>query len=753
MHKPIYLFYTICPSDIGVGPSKFARFDGENEPAHGQPQVQEVAVAAQVTIGHVDQADYGNSAQLGYQEPTTTPMPDVQPLSLSDLPDEDKSEEEDPRKKTPPGCPRDDKLTKDVYDNEIKKEVKRLNLDYKNPKDRHTAHLNILSLFRQRLHIDKASEEQDAKGPAEAKGAPFTVTQDKGVYYTEYKKSLREMIDDQINVRRWDVDPAVNATLLLMEKALMEGATKVEHVSHYKDKDGNEAIRDKITMIIDPNGEGRMEVHNIALEAGHNLSLKEAYDTMTKDSESFVVGHPKEGIFILTDLPLASEAVHEIISAAQRTHAVRDVYADQTPAPQYVMTEFIDTFDPSGLHLDDALQDVHIPGFIRKLLGLPPEKEAAEKHQSAEATLLSLLTDEKNNSALNALTTMPEKGSDSNKKETNLSDAWRRVAEKVLGTSREQSKRLLDELVYKFRAMQEKQAIISYSVETGVGIGAALVALDALVNLNLEPVRDDTSKTEEMKTEVVPVLLQEKDGGVVIQADAFIQAIQLVSEKKPDVSLTEVTKTDNAPDTENTPLQDTLLLRWLAEFIKTLDKQTPEEALARVETEEKRVITNLQLLWEIFEKISGDEDTTAELKTTDNEGKVHSETERQTVREFSVAVTLWMMLKYSSYYQALDSLKNALTDIVQLLKKKDAKEGQSQKVYDIVKSRLSQALAEKEPAPWLLFAIILYLAKIREQGMQTKVQPAKKLQKTVKKPTNRYIRGFETQGIIYAHSS
>jgi len=80
---------------------------------------------------------------------------------------------------------------------------------------------------------------------------------------------------------------------------------------------------------------------------------------------------------------------------------------------------------------------------------------------------------------------------------------------------------------------------------------------------------------------------------------------------------------------------------------------------------------------------------------------------------------VWMMLNILNYYRALESLSRFVT-----------KPYGKKNLREALAEEQPEELIQKEPAPWLIFAIILLLAKIREQGFQTKQAAPKKKKKT-----------------------
>ena len=170
---------------------------------------------------------------------------------------------------------------------------------------------------------------------------------------------------------------------------------------------------------------------------------------------------------------------------------------------------------------------------------------------------------------------------------------------------------------------------------------------------------------------------------------------------------------------------------------------TPQEAIIIIESEEKRVIQTTELLWEVLEEFLTNEELSSSEKETSEK-----ETD-QPIREFSFAVMIWAMMQLDSYLQVLHSMKDTLAEIVLLMKDPETKTTLKQKASSLFKKHLSEGLVKQEGSSWLLFAIIWYLAMIREQGVVGVVNN----QKPVKKKKAVLLRQLYPSGIIFAFGS
>lgn len=755
MHKFIYCINQLSASDFGIGPSRFVRRDNERPVATEQTD--------QVTNSVPDLAYrvWEVAADLSVQQQLRMDNLRYVQNQLMD------GKEDDPEKKTKPaggGCPDDSKLNKDTYWDEMMETANNNNWHLRDPQERRNTHTKILPLFRERVRENRNYTQQDREGPPTAEGPEFII-KDGGIYYPKFKKSLQQMYKDQQRIRPQQYDPREHATMTLMEAAFVNGATEVSHVSHNKDKNGDDAIRDQVTMVLDPEtGKGRMEIRNISKDENY-LSTKEAYDVMVKNYDGFIEGHPTEGVFIFTNAPLPTEQVHEILSMVQPEQITYYESTSEPTIPYYAVTEFTGEIDVLTTYTNDTQRHLQIPEFLRKLLGYFAQEKETETVKSSsvrEMNLVHLLTDEKNNAALKKLTTPPHEVTYLHDGKENLSETWRRIAEKTLNISSEKSKQLLIEVKKMWKSMSDAGDIISFAVYSGIGIGAALATLEALKQLHFKP--SEKSENEgamlvDKRSETTPLLLEKNKGELDINAGAFELIVHSLLEEKHDKHSVKEIEALKAKNTEVRNISEGILISRLTKFIETLDQQTPQNALIRIEAEEERVVDTLQLLSEVFRKILYDNERhnfefkTYNLLHSGNRNKedqlISPEFQKQLIREFSFAVTLWTMIKLETYGECITSLKNALLDLVKLLNTRGYKENRRKEVYDAVTERLSEALTKQEGTRWILLSIIWYLAMIREQGFVVSVNN----QKPAKKKKVPQLKRMYQTGIIFAFGS
>lgn len=726
------------------------------------------------------------------------------------------------------GCQEDKKLNRDIYNDLLEGEAKKADLRLDEPDERRQAHMRVVDIMRPRVRENRKYEESDKSGPPEAAGPEFII-KDRGIYYPGFGKSLQAMYADQKRLRPDQYDPREHATMTLMEQAFVNGATRVSHVSHNRDSEGKEAIRDQIIMIVDPEtGQGRMEIRNIAQD-GHYLTTKEAYDKMAASEESFVEGHPREGIFIFTDAPVDSRQVHTILDASESGETavsvgtrdrLRHVRADgydpaspvngpdrrveTMPAPEAAHLPHIDQFMTLA---GDLRSLITIPRFIKQLLAddpessweqtdlprlrtenvtavhpgltgdqavLPEAHEALVEALSAGLTRLNSETenhqDERHETSKDILLKLltggehpPEGGmpaglfqdvgieEDAGFDEASVQKHWKKKAEALLGISEAQSEALVEGVEAMWESVQRKKDVLTLLVRMPVGAAAGLYILNALT-------------LEEKPSVFSGKMPPEADSGQPLEYKREeIEAIFLLfvdHHEKTEPGIKENTAREFLADyPEDIRIPDGVDLITLIKTIETvheLDVLAPADRMERLARKQHDTVQAMVGLWEAVSKILPatrslsveSPDSVYYPRQIAPEAVIKNSEQERPVGEFSLALAVWYMLKLMNYHAML----SALTAFLQ--QKQDTPDGmQEQGLLAVIGEKKPEALIRKEPAPWLLFAIIWQLAMIREQGMAqsagAQTMQGKK-QKAAAVPAGRRI---QRAGIIFTFSS
>lgn len=625
--------------------------------------------------------------------------------------------EDDPAKKTCSGCPPENKKTNwDIYEDQMQQVAKENNLDLSNHKQKREAHMHVVDYMRPKLRENRRYEKQDRDGPPVAEGPEFTV-KDGRIYYPKYGASLQQLYENQKRVYPKQYDPKQHATMTLMEQAFVNGATRVSHVSHNKDEKGNEAIRDQITMVLDPEtGKGRMEIRNIATD-GNFLSTQEAYDVMKKNNDSLVEGHPADGVFIFTDVPMESKQVHEILSAVDDEQVASHEYQSEiTQTPQYTMIEFSEWMDTSTIDTRDPQKFVGVPVFLQKLLGnLLEHQDTTQNRPIGENMLMSLITEEKKISALEILTTEPtidaEKGED-------LVIVWKQIAQKTLEITEDQADRLVSQIEKTRIDMGEKKILLIAISETGLGVGAGIAILEALVLLEMS-----SSYIDPLERIAMP------EGADNIPVETVEREILVADELSAE---------------------DVVFI-WFSSFMEKIKDMEPEEAMTPVVKEEEKTLESVTTLWIVLLSLAQKDrprnGNDMSIRAPQEEMSLE---EKETVEHFQLAVVVWFLLKLTSYHDGLIALRNRLVEQTKNIMKSIPEKKDSVST-DEAKQHIPEALIQQEATQWTLFAIIWYLAMIREQGnAQSQPQNAKTVKQKRTKIYSLVNSHFPDYGVIFA---
>lgn len=725
-------------------------------------------------------------------------------------------------------CPPDRTVYKDVYQDLLSGEAKKTDSNLDDPQERREVHMRVVQIMRPQVRENRRYLESDKEGPAFAKGPEFILQEGK-IFYPKFGKYLQDMYADQKRLRPDQYDSKEHATITLMEEAFARGASEVSHVSHNRDTSGHEAIRDQITMKWDEkSGKGEMIIRNIAMD-GNFHTTQSAHDVMEKIQDGFIEGHPKEGIFIFTDVPLESKRVHEILAIYEHedtaiheidqgfnqniyTETARvtevDFFVSNTPTVQYTEGEVVQVSDSSLTHEGYKEEAVVIPAFIQRLVDTSSgQVDRDEIVFSTDTVLRKIFTIEGENNPLVLLTEIPIEEEKENIEKIDISIQWRQVAEKLLSISPEQSQQLLDEVQETWLSIQDMREVVTVADDTGVGIGAAFYAIDMMAHPYADEMKISQVRTEKSMNEINETLEAMENGrdvislavetGVGIGAGIFaldmlvsqnvteerslrsaeavldidVETITLTPNEQEAVfsffvSEERVTSSEESIDVIERPQEligripdsiDTVALKQTREFVVSIESLAPEKQQKAVVDEKNKALVSIVFLWGIIQeagypKENKDHIESATLHSPAEqviiEKNITSERESKHVEQFSFALTAWLMLKLVNYFNALDALENLLKrDVGQEKSENDSPIGPLEQIR---KSK-PEGLIQKETTNWLLLAIIWHLAMIREQGFSQ--QSAKK--STVKKKKSKHpnIISDYPQGVIFAFGS
>ena len=642
------------------------------------------------------------------------------------------------------GCPDDKKMTKNKLEDIVKQEAIKNNLDYNDPKQKREAHMKVLGRFRHEYRLDKASKPQDKEGSAIAPGPDFII-KDGGIYYPEYGKSLQELLENTKRVQPELYDEKQHATLTMVERAFVNGATIVSHVSHHMDG-GKEAIRDQIILRWNPDTQkGTMEIRNIALD-GNFHSIEEAIDIMGTTLPGATTIHPVEGVGIITDVALNTETVSSVL----KSHTVGYEYDYVPSVSESVIGHTRDTIRLVGTNIhDEAMSvmrdigeyrkkknesDIIVPEYLQRLLDVSEIKQQQDEIE-AQTTLVKILdgTHQEHQPALTMLTNEPEVNSENN---MDVVEVWKKKAMDVLHITPKQAEVLVKHIEKTVVSMEKAKDSISFSILTGVGIGGALRILDVLT---LPVVQEEQQNVEIPVTETIT----EKN---IEHGNVLHEFITMLAADTGKVKISEQTVQEQ-PDDVDASLTERFIL-----FFKSIRELPKEKQRAEIIKEQEQVAKRMLVLWEAVQQLIVQKIDNIFEKESIVVVSEEVKTEQQTVEQFSLAVSIWMMLRMVGYFRVLETMK-------QVFGKTEAPKhtpGIDSNTSIETIGKTTEAILQKEETPWLLFAIIWTLAMIREQGMAQSTQPVQQSYgngKRKKLPAIPDLGFPQSYGVIFAFSS
>ncbi len=642
------------------------------------------------------------------------------------------------------GCPKDDDLNKDIYWDLFAQEVaKTPTVNLQDRAQRKEVHMRVVDTMRPQVRENRKYEKQDKEGPPESDGPDFEI-RDGHIYYRKFGKSLDQMYEDQKRLRRWQYDEKEHHTMRLVEKKLVEAEQrgteiKVSHVSHNKDKQGNVAIRDEITLVWDPEtNTGRMELHNIA-QGGKYLSMEEAREVMRHRAPHAEEISETEEIFIFTEerqpieeLPQITETpylterlIQEVVSAAKdypsKDASVGRDTGDYTEPRERVtdrvVTDTIRTAEYVGRSLqlefqvlgDKASEHIVIPPFLQRLLGISVDKY--------------------------------------DRKETGEVETYEELVHSIVLEDSKDSVGVAREMRATEAAAMEILATVMDPETQGVAIPAAIFALDVLAH-------PEMMIEEKIQEGAESIPLTEKEQEVInafLIGDEMPQLVDRQGSTREFVFTQLASMQEKQVEGVSSGLEqvDLTVLSWMRDLIQRIDGEPVEEAVEKVEVEEKEKLTQMKTLWEVLTHvrelkfaITPTPDRTSEVHFASRTEVRYYNNEQEHVENFSFAIMIWLLLKLDNYYRSLRSLKTLIFG--------ETKQGS---LIEKLKEHMPEGLVQRESAPWILFAIIWHLAMIREQGM---IQATgNKRQATGKNKTKNKFQNncIPPGGVIFAFAS
>lgn len=524
--------------------------------------------------------------------------------------------------------------------------------------------------FRPKFRQDKAAFEKEMSNLQEYDGPEFTLKNGE-VYYQSYGRTLEELNTRTLEITPEQYSLAQHQTSAMINEAFRNGSTEVV-TSYYRE---GEDHRDLLVMRIDPaTGMGKTRIINCA----RNGNFHE-FTSMQSIAKSRFTTHyeirPANNVFLLSNKPvnydIAGTKVKEV------AHKYENYLKGNQNGHKLITQGLIESSRRSVKEVRATAMS--IDAYVQRTYG----KRLQDVPMMVGDTLMHRVRrmfehkEDKKGEAL-VFQHRPDQ---------------QRVVEKVGINKREVQQTR--------RQVQEKIAVsvatLLFVRATGVGKGGAFVSLESLIRLpqvSLESskrIRKEKLKQRKYTVEKMRVFRMSEAFKKLTKKE------QRVLRRKEKTLRVKENKLFQRKERRNMQRKEKylgrkerrLLLR--KERIKTPQKEKILWEIVRKLVKKGKIIEQKSLLKNVHRK-----DAIRRLRVANKDKKGvmiskegHSKRlEKQHIIDFSVALVIWLLLHLPEKRQELKVTKH-------------------EKIKEIV---------VKEPAPWLIFAIIWHLAMIREQG-------------------------------------
>ncbi len=638
-------------------------------------------------------------------------------------------------KKPPPVCPCDTKIFKISYE-DMQSTVKRDNPTYTD----HEVRVKTAKLFRPKYHSDRKARVQETSGEKKYTSiATFTMDDEEKLVYTNvgYKGvsiedfSLRQL---KLTPERYSLKD--HQTSIAIQQRFQAGATRV--VTSYL-REGNDN-RDILVMEYNPaTKEGT--IHVINTEADGQCHDSETITEIAKELyPTYDEFNSHDGVFVLSDTAMKQEDVQIAITRVEELAQERltqyskkenretpimvidqDSKLLEQPYANPLQREAIDIIQRVSQDATQTVKDV-VRYVKEKQQQKVDEKEYINQQKANSERLISafrpVIPIGVKMEIMKRIKNIPI-GKQIHFEET--INQWHQAILQSFDLPEVSIEQLIDVVVAAEYVRQQKAAL-TVALETGVATGAIPLIIQELA------------------------LIQPKESNMMqpMTVDALLQLLGVDSKTASFETHDELSLTAEQKIGEATLLTDLIVDEWASEFVEQLNAKTPEEVVVVIEQEKKQVETKIQQLWEVATELV----EPAKL-------------EEQQIMQFSFAVTLWLLFNYINYARRIDAVKRSMVEIGKTLVA-DHKRIDVVSLKRSIKENMSEKLVEKEPAPWLLFAIVWILAMRREScvaGSGSAGQVVSDSHKNIQKKTKqsptpmKKIYPFERQAVIFAFAS
>jgi hypothetical protein len=581
---------------------------------------------------------------------------------------------------------------------------------------RRVGELSRINLKYYEAEMDRKSTMDVQWEIVEKDGEQQLLASDYGMTLQELWQHTREYAEKEGKPQAYD--PSEERAQLAMEKRIISGdiSTDVFALSH------REGVR--YIQKWEKNNDGKFTSTSIdiGLVTGRNLTPSEAKELIDLIKEKYAQNDVTPGDLEYPHLMLKNGLVDvEDITTLARAQVM-------FPKGEQIATDTVDTLSYAAHQAANefitSMQDVR--EYIMNDTNVQME-DAQERDQFQVGDLFQ---DEEKIQALLAVD-IPTLENLSNDEAI---EVWKEKMEEVFHLLPEQSIQVLIDLEETHEDMVFMKDAIAFVADSEMNIHAGVYALNAFV----EPLVAE-GKPEES------IFSSEEEKNVVFSL--FVQGDSIGKK------LEETRNSDVEHIVILHPTIDQRALKKLIELIHVLDAAPTEQREHIVAQEKKHIDISILSLWILVKDMAGsdfyqDKPEGATIHSPSEFVSVNTreaiEKDEQSLKEFQFAVGILFLLKLFQYRASLDVLALFLQSEQQEQTSDIAPEALSMRIQ----KEKPEGLIQKESAPWILYAIIWYLAMIREQGKATSNTTAAKKKK---KSKNIAISG--ASGVIFAFNS
>jgi hypothetical protein len=565
-------------------------------------------------------------------------------------------------------------------------------------------------ITKERRKDDELYEHRDALG-IEGKGPEFTLTESDVLFKNQ---SLHAMYEKQQNLMPEEYNTEEHATVLSAFQSLRDGVKQAAHIVHHYNENGKLDIRDVVVLTYDhETNTGQMHILNISQEGKNHRSLESAREAMQTRLGGFKEELKTDRVFLFVreEAPIDPVSLFREKSHAPEIHERTIISLNdygQEPSREVPIIqpakEAIPFIRPV-FQADNNKENVpfRLPSFLQRLMGRDENGKLIKKEKPTKKKGKTIIV------------------YDNGHKEIQRSK------------SKEETSSVVSRIEKQKEKADEKKKSITFAQQTGVGVGGALLLLDALTQPILPLTRSEKKEIRKAKWRTE----QRTSRGFSIKKERAKRENTRLAPASPNRGESRRVKR----------LRNKEKLKTIFTLKEKRRKELRKEKKQAVGSKEKRnkekpgIHAKKLRLITVFEKVSRKihKEVIGAKRKQERNSIGQKETVRRSILEFTRAWILFMLLRSSSFEKQRHEKKENVLFI-----RKNNKEEKT----------------IHESSPWILLAIIWYMTMIREQGKVVVLpQKKRKKKKNVRLKTRRHVpkpnslQVLSRLGVIYAYQT